>query len=96
MAPRSSRTSRSDIAARALSVASASGDALSNTVSRLVVAAVALPIVLGAVYLGGWWLFVLVDRRGNARAARVLAARAAAEPALAGGLRRRDARARRR
>jgi phosphatidate cytidylyltransferase len=32
------------------------GDAL----SRLLVAAVAIPIVLGAVYLGGWWLFALV------------------------------------
>jgi phosphatidate cytidylyltransferase len=29
-------------------------------VSRLVVVAVALPIVLGAVYLGGWWLFAVV------------------------------------
>jgi phosphatidate cytidylyltransferase len=29
-----------------------------------VVAAVALPIVLGAVYLGGWWLFVLVAVAG--------------------------------
>jgi phosphatidate cytidylyltransferase len=28
--------------------------------SRLVVTAVALPIVLGAVYVGGWWLFALV------------------------------------
>ena len=33
---------------------------MSNAVSRLVVAAVGLPIVLGAVYLGGWWLFVVV------------------------------------
>jgi phosphatidate cytidylyltransferase len=32
---------------------------VSNTLSRLLVAAVALPIVLGAVYLGGWWLFAL-------------------------------------
>jgi phosphatidate cytidylyltransferase len=28
-------------------------------ISRLVVTAVALPVVLGAVYLGGWWLFAL-------------------------------------
>jgi phosphatidate cytidylyltransferase len=28
-------------------------------ISRLLVAAAALPIVLGAVYLGGWWLFAL-------------------------------------
>jgi phosphatidate cytidylyltransferase len=32
---------------------------LSNALSRIVVAAVLLPIVLGAVYLGGWWLFAL-------------------------------------
>jgi phosphatidate cytidylyltransferase len=29
-------------------------------VSRLLVAAVGLPLVLGVVWLGGWWLFVLV------------------------------------
>ena len=33
---------------------------LSNWLSRIVVAAVLLPIVLGAVYLGGWWLFALI------------------------------------
>jgi phosphatidate cytidylyltransferase len=33
---------------------------LTNAVSRLLVAAVALPVVLGAVYAGGWWLFALV------------------------------------
>jgi phosphatidate cytidylyltransferase len=32
---------------------------VSNAVSRLVVAAAALPLALGAVYLGGWWLFAL-------------------------------------
>ncbi len=32
---------------------------MSNAVSRLVVAAAAIPVVLGAVYLGGWWLFAL-------------------------------------
>jgi phosphatidate cytidylyltransferase len=32
---------------------------MTNAVSRLVVAAAAIPIVLGAVYLGGWWLFAL-------------------------------------
>jgi len=32
---------------------------LSNAVSRVVVAACLLPVVLGAVYLGGWWLFAL-------------------------------------
>ena len=30
---------------------------MSNALSRLVVAAVALPVVLGLAYLGGWWLF---------------------------------------
>jgi len=33
-------------------------------VSRLLVAAAALPIVLGAVYLGGWWLFALTAVAG--------------------------------
>jgi phosphatidate cytidylyltransferase len=32
---------------------------MSNWLSRIVVAACLLPIVLGAVYLGGWWLFAL-------------------------------------
>ena len=32
---------------------------MSNAVSRVVVAACLLPVVLGAVYLGGWWLFAL-------------------------------------
>jgi phosphatidate cytidylyltransferase len=33
---------------------------MSNAVSRLVVAAVGLPLVLGMLWLGGWWLFTLV------------------------------------
>jgi phosphatidate cytidylyltransferase len=33
---------------------------MSNVTSRLLVAAPAIPVVLGAVYLGGWWLFALV------------------------------------
>jgi phosphatidate cytidylyltransferase len=33
---------------------------MSNFVSRLVVTLIGLPVVLGAVYLGGWWLFALV------------------------------------
>ena len=33
---------------------------MSNVTSRVLVAACLLPIVLGAVYLGGWWLFALV------------------------------------
>ena len=37
---------------------------MSNTVSRLVVAAAAIPVVLGAVYFGGWWLFALVAVAG--------------------------------
>ena len=32
---------------------------MSNWLSRIVVAAVGLPIVLGSVYLGGWWVFSL-------------------------------------
>ena len=33
---------------------------MTNIVSRLLVAVAAIPIVLGAIYLGGWWLFALV------------------------------------
>ena len=33
---------------------------MSNFVSRLVVTLLGLPVVLGAVYLGHWWLFALV------------------------------------
>jgi len=33
---------------------------VSSLVSRLLVAAAALPIVLGVVYLGGWWMFALL------------------------------------
>jgi phosphatidate cytidylyltransferase len=32
---------------------------VSNWLSRIVVAIVGVPLVLGAVYLGGWWMFVL-------------------------------------
>ncbi|HUK44529.1 MAG TPA: phosphatidate cytidylyltransferase [Gaiellaceae bacterium] len=32
---------------------------MSNAVSRVLVAAAAIPVVLGSVYLGGWWLFAL-------------------------------------
>ena len=31
-----------------------------NAVSRLLVAAIGVPLVLGVVYLGGWWLFAFV------------------------------------
>lgn len=33
---------------------------MSNAVSRLAVVAVGLPIVLGAAWLGGWWMFALI------------------------------------
>src|SRR5262249_3622977 len=33
---------------------------MSNVSSRLLVAVAAIPLVLGAAYLGGWWLFALV------------------------------------
>jgi phosphatidate cytidylyltransferase len=33
---------------------------MSNFASRILVAAVGLPLVLGMLWLGGWWLFVLV------------------------------------
>jgi phosphatidate cytidylyltransferase len=33
---------------------------MTNFVSRLVVTVIGLPVVLGAVYLGGWWLFALI------------------------------------
>jgi len=33
---------------------------MSNLASRLAVAAVGVPIVLGDVYLGGWWMFALL------------------------------------
>jgi phosphatidate cytidylyltransferase len=33
---------------------------MTNLISRLVVGAVGLPLVLGLVWLGGWWLYLLV------------------------------------
>lgn len=33
---------------------------MTNLISRLVVGAIGLPLVLGFVWLGGWWLYVLV------------------------------------
>src|SRR6478672_11760433 len=33
---------------------------MSPFVSRIVIALVLLPVVLGAVYLGGWWVFAFV------------------------------------
>ena len=33
---------------------------MSNVASRLLIALVGIPVVLGAVYLGGWWLFALI------------------------------------
>src|SRR5213079_2012229 len=32
---------------------------VTNWVSRLIVAIIGVPIVLGVVYLGGWWMFAL-------------------------------------
>ena len=77
-------------------VSGLTGSPISNWVSRLVVAIIGVPVVLGVVYLGGWWVFALAADRGADRAARVLAARAPARAARAGGLRRGGARARRR
>jgi phosphatidate cytidylyltransferase len=37
---------------------------VTNALSRVLVAAVGLPIVLGAAYLGGWWMFALVAVAG--------------------------------
>jgi len=37
---------------------------VSNWLSRILVAAVGLPVVLGAVYLGGWWLWSLAAVAG--------------------------------
>ncbi len=33
---------------------------MSNIASRLAISVVGIPVVLGAVYLGGWWLFALI------------------------------------
>ena len=58
---------------------------MSNLASRLAVATVGVPVVLGALYLGGWWLFALLAR---ARAVALhefwLLARALRPLALAG------------
>ena len=51
---------------------------MSNLWSRLLIAAVGLPLVLGFVWLGHWYLFVLVARGRDDRAARVLRDDAAA------------------
>jgi phosphatidate cytidylyltransferase len=37
---------------------------MTNFISRLLVAAVGLPLVLGMLWLGGWWLFALVAFAG--------------------------------
>ena len=37
---------------------------MTSLVSRLLVAAAGLPIVLGAIWLGGWWLFALLAAGG--------------------------------
>jgi len=60
------RRSRSTPAAAA---ASAGGDrgspAVSNALSRLLVAAAGLPLVLGLLWLGGWWLLGLAALAGT-------------------------------
>ncbi len=38
---------------------------MSNAVSRLVVTAIGLPLVLGIAWLGGWWMFVLIAAAGT-------------------------------
>ncbi|HEY3541480.1 MAG TPA: phosphatidate cytidylyltransferase [Gaiellaceae bacterium] len=38
---------------------------MSNFVNRVLVAVVGLPVVLGAVWAGGWWLFLLVAVAGT-------------------------------
>jgi phosphatidate cytidylyltransferase len=58
---------------------------VSNWLSRIVVAVALLPIVLGAVYLGGWWLFALIAvAAGLSLHEYWLMARALAPLALAG------------
>ena len=42
-----------------MAVSAPAGDALSSFWSRIVIAIVLLPVVLGLVYLGGWWVFAL-------------------------------------
>ncbi len=37
---------------------------MNNWLSRLVVVAIGLPLVLGAAWLGGWWMFALVAAAG--------------------------------
>jgi phosphatidate cytidylyltransferase len=37
---------------------------MSNAISRLVVAAIGVPLVLGLVWLGGWWVFALAAVAG--------------------------------
>ncbi len=39
---------------------SAAGESLTPFISRVVISLALLPIVLGAVYLGGWWVFALI------------------------------------
>ena len=45
---------------------------MSPLLSRVLVAAILLPLVIGLVYLGGWWLFGARARRRLARAPRAL------------------------
>jgi phosphatidate cytidylyltransferase len=49
---------------RAAAAVSAEDRRVSNFGSRLLVGAIGLPLVLGLVWLGGWWLFVLAAAVG--------------------------------
>ena len=69
---------------------------MSGLFSRVLVALVGLPVVLGIVWLGGWWLFGLVAAIARGGRARVRADGASAAAARTGCLRRVDPRARRR
>src|SRR3954449_7199130 len=37
---------------------------MTNLINRVLVAVIGLPVVLGALYAGGWWLFALVAVAG--------------------------------
>src|SRR5206468_1598245 len=57
---RSSRMHSSSTRADVAGSAAGRDGVLSSGVSRVLVAAVGLPFVLGLVYLGGWWMTLLV------------------------------------
>src|SRR5207248_705307 len=65
-APRSAHTpaAAAGSAAAEMVAQAAARRPVGNFVSRVLVAAAGLPLVLGLVWLGGWWLFVLVLTAG--------------------------------